>query len=141
MISQAETAPARAPNRRRRPVQAEVGPDPVDVHVGSRIRERRLTLGMSQTALGNALGLTFQQVQKYERGTNRVSASTLWKAATTLKVPASYFFEGMEDGAIPPAPEDESARSVLVLSRAINRLDPDLRDQVAQLVTAIARNV
>ena len=68
-------------------------PNPVDKYVGSRIRMRRIMLGMSQEKLGDALKLTFQQVQKYEKGTNRVGASRLQHIATVLKVPVSFFFE------------------------------------------------
>ena len=68
--------------------------NPVDIHVGGRVRVRRKFLGLSQTDLAVALGLTFQQVQKYERGTNRISASKLFEIARTLKVPVAYFFEG-----------------------------------------------
>ena len=68
---------------------------PVDAHVGSRIRLRRVNLGMSQKQLGTALGLTFQQVQKYERGVNRVSASKLYSLSQTLGVSVSFFFENM----------------------------------------------
>ena len=70
-------------------------PNPVDVHVGGRIRMRRRVMGLSQEALADALELTFQQVQKYERGANRVSASKLFAAAHVLQVPVSYFFEGL----------------------------------------------
>jgi transcriptional regulator with XRE-family HTH domain len=73
------------------------GPDPVDVHVGARVRMRRKILGMSQEGLGEKLGLTFQQVQKYERGFNRVSSSKLYLAARALGAPISYFFEGLPD--------------------------------------------
>jgi len=66
---------------------------PVDVHVGYRIRRRRSLLGMSQTALGSAVGLTFQQIQKYERGVNRVAASRLFEFAAVLDVPVTYFFD------------------------------------------------
>ena len=71
-------------------------PDPVDVHVGQRVRARRKMLGLSQTQLGKDLGVTFQQVQKYERGTNRIGSSRLFKMSTTLDVPVAYFFEGAE---------------------------------------------
>ncbi|GBQ48680.1 helix-turn-helix domain-containing protein [Komagataeibacter sucrofermentans] len=71
--------------------------NPVDVHVGNRIRLRRTLLGMSQERLGNALGLTFQQVQKYERGRNRVGASRLYDLACVLNVPVAFFFEGLPD--------------------------------------------
>ena len=66
--------------------------DPVDVHIGSRLRSERQARGLSQTELGAALGVTFQQVQKYERGVNRVSASTLFRAATALGLPIAAFF-------------------------------------------------
>lgn len=70
-------------------------PDPVDKYVGSRVRMRRLMLGMSQEKLGDKLGLTFQQVQKYEKGTNRVSASRLQQLSGILNVPIPFFFEGL----------------------------------------------
>ena len=73
------------------------GPHPVDRHVGLHIRMRRKALGVSQEKLAEALGLTFQQVQKYERGANRVSASKLWEIARALKTNVSYFYEGLED--------------------------------------------
>jgi len=69
-------------------------PNPIDVHVGSRVRTRRLALGMSQEKLGAALGLTFQQVQKYEKGTNRIGASRLHYVSRILQVPIAHFFEG-----------------------------------------------
>ena len=69
-------------------------PNPIDKHVGSRVRMRRMMLGMSQEKLGDALGLTFQQVQKYEKGTNRIGASRLQQISIILQVPVSFFFEG-----------------------------------------------
>ena len=72
-------------------------PNPTDKHVGSRVRMRRLMLDLSQTALADVLGITFQQVQKYEKGTNRVSASRLQHIAKFMQVPASFFFEGLPD--------------------------------------------
>ena len=69
-------------------------PNPTDKHVGSRVRMRRMMLGMSQEKLGDALGLTFQQVQKYEKGTNRIGASRLQHISQILQVPVSFFFEG-----------------------------------------------
>src|SRR5579863_10458076 len=72
-------------------------PNPIDVHVGQRIRQRRTLLGMSQERLGEAIGLTFQQVQKYERGANRVGASRLFDLARVLDVPVSFFFDEMPD--------------------------------------------
>ncbi len=72
------------------------GPDPIDIHVGQRVRARRKMLGLSQTQLGHELGVTFQQVQKYERGTNRIGSSRLFRMSNTLDVPVAYFFEGAE---------------------------------------------
>lgn len=78
----------------RKPV-AEEGPDPIDRHVGNRIRGRRVGLRISQTKLGQAIGVTFQQIQKYESGTNRVGASNLFKIAKALGVEVAFFFEGV----------------------------------------------
>ena len=78
---------------------AKKAPNPIDKHVGSRVRMRRMMLGMSQEKLGDALSLTFQQVQKYERGANRIGASRLQQIALILQVPVSFFFEGA-----PPPP-------------------------------------
>ena len=72
-------------------------PNPVDLHVGGRVRMRRKLLGVSQEQLADSLGLTFQQVQKYERGANRVSASKLYEISRTLQVPVSFFFDGLAD--------------------------------------------
>src|SRR5712692_9973126 len=83
---------------------AKKGPNTVDKHVGSRVRMRRLMLSMSQEKLGDALGLTFQQVQKYEKGTNRIGASRLQHISHTLQVPVAFFFEGapnLPSGATP----------------------------------------
>ncbi|WP_207462883.1 helix-turn-helix transcriptional regulator [Azospirillum sp. SYSU D00513] len=93
------------------------GPDAVDVYVGSRIRIRRTLMALSQTTLAKSVGLTFQQIQKYERGANRVSASMLWQFSQALDVPISYFFEDMpsdlgERGGLVPEPVDaKSARN------------------------------
>jgi transcriptional regulator with XRE-family HTH domain len=76
---------------------AKKSPNPTDQHVGSRVRVRRLMLSMSQQKLGDALGLTFQQVQKYEKGTNRIGASRLQHISNILQVPVSFFFEGGPD--------------------------------------------
>ena len=73
-------------------------PSPIDVHVGGRVRLRRTLMGMSQERLGEALGLTFQQVQKYERGVNRIGASRLFDLARVLDVPIGFFFDDMPDG-------------------------------------------
>lgn len=81
---------------------------PVDAHVGQRIRHRRWMLGITQQQLGDAVGIKFQQIQKYETGMNRVSASRLWDIATALDVPISFFFEGL-DGEYANPPGDNAA--------------------------------
>ena len=87
--------------------------NPIDLHVGGRVRMRRKFLGLSQTDLGEALGLTFQQVQKYERGSNRISASKLFETARTLKVPVAYFFEGYGDSeAVEGFSESQSEQAI-----------------------------
>ena len=81
-------------------MQSKTGPrtpNPVDIHVGSRVRLRRQVLKLSQEKLGDQLGVTFQQVQKYERGANRVGASRLWRMSEILEVPINYFFEGLDN--------------------------------------------
>lgn len=74
------------------------GPHPVDRHVGRRVCEKRISLGYNQSDLGRALGLTFQQIQKYEKGANRISASKLWDIARFFKVDIDYFFDGLAGG-------------------------------------------
>src|ERR1700761_7379014 len=88
--------PRKRPVRRRPKLDH---PNPIDVHVGSRVRLRRTLLGMSQEKLGEAIGLTFQQVQKYERGANRIGASRLWDLSGVLDCPVSFFFEEMDTSA------------------------------------------
>lgn len=85
----------------------ETQPHHIDLHVGGMIRTRRKILGVSQEKLADALDLTFQQVQKYERGSNRVSASKLWEISLALQVSPAYFFEGLEGGAEDKAPGRE----------------------------------
>ena len=83
---------------------ARKAPNPIDKHVGSRVRMRRMMLGMSQEKLGDALGLTFQQVQKYERGANRVGASRLHELSRVLDVPVSFFFDDVDPVRAPAIP-------------------------------------
>jgi transcriptional regulator with XRE-family HTH domain len=127
-------------------------PHPVDVHVGARVRLRRTTLGMSQEKLGDAIGLTFQQVQKYERGTNRIGASRLYELSRVLDVPISFFFEelsagvappvvpsGMSEPPAPPFGEAGNNRERLELVRVFQRIsDATLRRRLFDLVKAIA---
>lgn len=89
---------------------------PVDVHVGKRIRHRRWMVGMTQQQLAEKVGIKFQQIQKYETGMNRVSASRLWDIAETLSVPVSFFFVGLE-GAEPEKSDDSSAPSDLMADK------------------------
>jgi transcriptional regulator with XRE-family HTH domain len=124
-------------------------PDPIDKYVGSRIRMRRIMLGMSQEKLGDALGLTFQQIQKYEKGTNRVGASRLQQIADVLQVHVSFVFEGAPSGgaggglseaASPAYVSDFLATSDgLALTKAFTRLkDAKLRRSIVDLVEQIA---
>jgi len=93
--------------RRRRAASID-GPDPIDIHVGQRMRLRRTMLGKSQDQMARALGVSFQQVQKYERGTNRISASRLFDVSRFLNVPVSYFFEDLTEDAV--AARDEEVK-------------------------------
>ena len=127
-------------------------PNPIDKHVGSRVRMRRVLLGMSQEKLGEALSLTFQQVQKYEKGTNRIGASRLQQISKTLNVPPAYFFDGapsFEEG-VEINPLHSAAGSAYVgdflstteglhLNRAFARIgDAKVRKRIVDLVAAIA---
>ncbi|OLP45137.1 helix-turn-helix domain-containing protein [Rhizobium oryziradicis] len=126
-------------------------PNPIDIHVGSRIRLRRTMLGMSQEKLGEALGITFQQIQKYEKGTNRVGASRLQNISTILNVPVSFFFEDAPgEQAAGGAGFSEAASSNYVvdflssseglqLNRAFVKInDPKVRRKVVDLVKALS---
>jgi transcriptional regulator with XRE-family HTH domain len=117
-------------------------PNPVDKHVGSRIRMRRMMLGMSQERLADGLGITFQQVQKYESGRNRVGASRLQHISQILQVPVSFFFEGAPHGDTPsPAYEAKFLATVdgIALIKAFMRIkQPTLRRRIVELVECIA---
>ena len=131
---------------------AKKAPNPTDKHVGSRVRMRRMMLGMSQEKLGDALGLTFQQVQKYEKGTNRIGASRLQQIAHILQVQVSFFFEGapaaitslksdsMGEAPSPAYVSDFLATSDgLALTKAFMRIDDSkLRRRIVDLVEQIA---
>jgi transcriptional regulator with XRE-family HTH domain len=125
-------------------------PNPTDIHVGSRIRMRRNMLGMSQEKLGENLGITFQQIQKYEKGTNRVGASRLQAISDILGVPVAFLFEDApgQDATVRGFAEDSSAGNVLEfctsaeglqLNRAfINIADPKVRRKIIELVKVLA---
>lgn len=142
-----------AKRKKKRLTVAEDGPRPVDVHVGSRVRLRRTLLGMSQEALGQAVGLTFQQIQKYERGANRVGASRLYEFSRILDVPVSYFFEDMADEVRNADPDDRdievvsedeplSERETLELVRAYYRIkSPARRKALFDMINALSSEV
>jgi transcriptional regulator with XRE-family HTH domain len=132
---------------------AKKAPNPIDKHVGSRVRMRRMMLSMSQEKLGDALGLTFQQVQKYEKGTNRIGASRLQQISQILQVPVAFFFEGapnipplggstdgMKEAPSPAYVSDFLATSEgLALTKAFMRIkEAKLRRRIVDLVEEIA---
>ena len=128
-------------------------PHPVDIHVGQRLRLRRTIMGMSQEALGNAIGVTFQQIQKYERGTNRMGSSRLYEFARILNVPVSYFFEeykapsanqpnseGLSEQEIPAFDHEQiSSRETMEMMRAYYKIgSASARKRVFELIKTLA---
>ncbi len=126
-------------------------PNPIDKHVGARVRMRRIMLGYSQERLAESLGVTFQQVQKYEKGTNRIGASRLQEISKTLQAPPAFFFEGAPTGDVPTEMgfrEDPSAAYVtdflstaegLQLNKAFARIkDAKVRRRILELVMSLA---
>ena len=120
---------------------AKDGPHPIDVLVGRGARELRTLAGMSQTAVAEKLGLTFQQLQKYERGHNRISASRLYELAQIFDVPVAYFFEEVKAGKDAPSRDETlSKRETLELVKAYYKItDPAVRDSIRRLVQAAAK--
>ena len=127
--------------------------NPIDVHVGQKLRARRILLGMSQDELAKNIGITFQQIQKYERGANRMGASRLYEIAKTLNSTVSYFFEGVEptkrapigfsekDQALFEADDVMTRRETLDLVRAYYKIqDPKLRHQIMEMAKAMAKS-
>ncbi len=128
-------------------------PNPVDVHVGARLRQRRTLLRMSQTTLGEGIGISFQQMQKYEKGTNRISSSRLFALSRVLDVPVEYFFDDMPAGVAasspasgggkakkPPGyePDPIVTRETLELVRAYYKIeDADVRKRLRELTNAL----
>jgi transcriptional regulator with XRE-family HTH domain len=122
-------------------------PNPIDIHVGKRIRVRRLLLGMNQETLANALGLTFQQVQKYEHGANRVSASRLSATAEILGVPISDFFGDLPATRARVSAEEKARREQLEQPETIDLIrlyyaisDPTVRYRFLEMIKAIAES-
>jgi transcriptional regulator with XRE-family HTH domain len=136
--------------------QSVRAPNPVDVHVGTRVRLRRTLLGMTQTGLGDAIGLTFQQVQKYERGVNRIGSSRLYDLARVLDVPINFFFDEMPkevasksgaassgpvEGAEAFDPDIVSKRETLELVRAYYKIEsPQIRKRLFEMVKALGKS-
>ncbi len=128
-------------------------PNPIDIHVGNRVRLQRMLIGISQEKLGERLGLTFQQVQKYEKGINRIGASRLFELSRVLGVPVQFFYEdapasSAQQSATPGLAERSSdshvfeflsSREGLELNRAFSRItDPKVRKSVLDLVRSLA---
>jgi transcriptional regulator with XRE-family HTH domain len=123
-------------------------PHPVDIHVGKRLRSRRTILGMSQEEIGAAVGITFQQVQKYERGLNRIGSSRLYQFSCLLGVNVSYFFEEFQENATESVMADEAVsfehehfnnKEVLTLVRAYYGInDPQVRKKILSLVKSLS---
>ena len=122
----------------------EDGPHPVDRHVGRRVCEKRISLGYNQSDLGRALGLTFQQIQKYEKGANRISASKLWDIARFFKVDVGYFFQGlgaqpgMAEGEVAPFDHDFPSTRYTI---EISRLAPQLSSRQQKLALDMIREM
>ncbi|WP_114395044.1 helix-turn-helix domain-containing protein [Oleisolibacter albus] len=124
------------------------GPNPIDIHVGQRLRLRRTLLGLSQETLGEAVGITFQQLQKYERGANRISASRLFNLSQVLGVPVTFFFEDLpsQDTSLPAMEPSETQefesmarRETLELVRAYYRIQEEpVRRRAFELIKALA---
>ncbi len=113
------------------------GPRPVDVHVGGRVKAGRTSIGMSQKELGRHVGLTFQQIQKYENGMNRMGASRLWQISLILGQPISWFFEGI--GEQKRKGDDPLAiREALQLVRYLSACDPDVQKHLSGMINAAA---
>lgn len=126
-------------------------PNPIDVHVGRRIRLRRFLLGLSQEKLADMLGMTFQNVQKYERGAIRIGASRLWDIALVLKCPVQYFYDEMPPAVtrVSPrnltrapaasidAPDEEESRGAILTASRLLSLEPDHRRAVDSLIRAL----
>ena len=130
-----------------------MGISPIDIHVGARLRQHRTLLGMTQTNLGDALGVSFQQMQKYERGTNRISASRLFDLSRVLDVPVEHFFDDMPTTVAasspaqgggrakkPPSyvPNPMATRETMELVRAYYKIgDPQIRNRLRELTKAL----
>ncbi len=131
------TKKPRKKHRRQPYTVGEFGPRPVDVHVGGRVKAGRTLIGMSQEDLGKHVGLTQQQILKYENGMNRIGASRLWQFSLVLGRPISWFFEGI--GKQKRKGDDLLAkRGTLKLVRDFSACDPDVQKHLAAMINAVA---
>jgi len=138
--------PARQTSETRVAIAAKKQANPIDIQVGNRVRIRRMLIGMSQERLGDLLGLTFQQVQKYEKGVNRIGAGRLFEVARILNVPVDFFYEGVNDAAQGASETDGapvmgfvSSGEGLQLSLAFMKIkDAKVRKRVLDLVKSLA---
>ena len=142
--------PARLTSETRVAIAAKKQANPIDIQVGNRVRIRRMLIGMSQERLGDLLGLTFQQVQKYEKGVNRIGAGRLFEVSRILNVPVDFFYEGVaaqlagqpgmaESESSPPVMEFVSSGEGLQLSLAFMKIkDAKVRKRVLDLVKSLA---
>lgn len=123
---------------------------PVDIHVGARLRARRKIMGLSQDDIGKSVGITFQQIQKYERGTNRIGSSRLYEFSKILSVPVSYFFEGFSFAVVDDISNstsdismgkdtvDLNSKETMVLVQSYYRIsDPVVRNKMLNLIKAL----
>ena len=126
-------------------------PNPIDIHVGTRVRLRRQVMKMSQEKLGDQLGVTFQQVQKYERGANRVGASRLWKMSQVMDVPVGFFFDGLgqigattefaEDDQLPIVYDFINSTDGVSLAKAVSQIkNKAVRRQILELARSLAKD-
>ena len=131
------TKKPRKKHRRRSYIVGESGPRPVDVHVGGRVKARRTLIGMSRLGLGKHLGLSFKQIQKYEKGMNRIGASRLWVISLVLGRPISWFFEGIGERKLKVG-DLLAKRETLKFVRYFSACDPDVQKHLAAMINAVA---
>jgi len=120
---------------------------PIDLHVGNRVRQRRRLLGMTQQRLADSVSIRFQQIQKYESGANRISASRLWTLSQALEVPISYFFEGVDEGAYASGVDSSGVstdvfqnKDTIALVRAFYTMNDEPRRRLLDLAKAMSGN-
>ena len=124
------------PGRKRRTILRD-GPDPIDAYVGNRVQIHRQLLGLSRTEMGQLLGVTFQQVQKYEKGTNRISASRLWRLAQIFDVPITWFFEGYGKRDQEQEQDPVTRRQALHLVRYLATCTPEVQRRIRAVIKAL----